>query len=117
MAKLVDQPAQIKTTDHKIINEFIGRANSKTSSVSIALLESPVGWKEPGQVPGFAEYSVVLEGILHVETKTGSFDVNAGQAIIVEKDEWVRYSTPKKWTKYLAVCIPAFSPDKVYQDE
>jgi ethanolamine utilization protein EutQ (cupin superfamily) len=102
----------------KIIEEIIGRVNSKTDAVSIAHMRSPTGWVEPGQMPAFDEYTYVLKGMLHVTHKGGSLDVHAGQAVIAHKGEWVQYSTPgPDGAEYIAVCLPAFSPDTVYRDE
>jgi mannose-6-phosphate isomerase-like protein (cupin superfamily) len=102
----------------KIIEEFIGRANSSTESLSIARMRSPSGWLEPGQTPEFDEYTVVLKGALRVRTKDGAFDVEAGQAVIVPRGEWVQYSTPgAEGAEYIAVCLPAFSPDTVHRDD
>jgi len=100
----------------KTIEEFIGRVNSGTESVSIARMKSPPGWEEPGQTPEFDEYTVVLSGILRVTTRDGATDVHEGEAVIVPKGEWVRYSTPEG-AQYIAVCLPAFSPDAVHRDE
>lgn len=102
----------------KLIEEFFGRVNSQTEGVSIAKMTSPGGWVEPGQTPEFDEYTVVLKGSLRVETKSGAIDVKAGEAVIASKGEWVRYSTPgDEGAEYVAVCIPAFSPDNVHRDE
>jgi len=102
----------------KRIEEFAGRVNSSTGEVSIAKMKSPSGWSEPGQIPEFDEYTVVLAGTLHVELKDGEYDVLAGQAIIAHAGEWVRYSTPSpQGAEYIAVCLPAFSPDIVHRDE
>ena len=102
----------------KIIEEFIGRVNSKTVNVSIARMKSPVGWKEPGQTPDFDEYTVVLKGSLRVETKDSVLDINKGEAVIAHKGEWVKYRTPfPDGAEFIAVCIPAFSPDTVNRDE
>jgi quercetin dioxygenase-like cupin family protein len=101
----------------KVIEEFIGRVNSGTQALSIARMVSPAGWSEPGQTPEFDEYTVVLRGELRVETRGETQDVPAGQAIIVHKGEWVRYSSPAAGgAEYIAVCIPAFSPDTVHRD-
>ena len=98
--------------------EFIGRANSQTSDVSIARMISPAGWSEPGQKPEFNEYTVVLRGILKVKLKDRSVDVSEGQAIIIQAGEWVQYSTPYAGgAEYVAVCIPAFSPKIVHRDD
>lgn len=105
-------------TPPKRIEEFVGRVNSRTDAISIARMKSPPGWSEPGQIPEFDEYTVVLGGVLHVALKNGDFDVSAGQAIIVPAGEWVRYSTPSsQGAEYIAVCLPAFSPDTVHRDE
>ena len=102
----------------KVIEEFVGRINSKTEAVSIARMKSPQGWIEPGQTPEFDEYTVVLRGMLRVESKSTAIDVHAGQAIIVRGGEWVKYSTPgAEGAEYIAVCIPAFSPQTVHRDE
>ena len=101
----------------KCIEEFVGRVNSDLSAVSIARMKSPSGWLEPGQTPEFDEYTVVLRGCLHVKLKDTVFDVGAGQAIIVKAGEWVQYSSPSpEGAEYIAVCIPAFSPDTVHRE-
>ena len=102
----------------KKIEEFFGRVNSKTDSVSIARMTSPSGWVEPGQKPEFDEYTVVLKGTLKVKTEKETFEINAGEAIIAQKGEWIQYSTPgPEGAEYIAVCLPAFSPDTVHRDE
>lgn len=101
----------------KRIEEFVGRINSQTEHVSIARMKSPAGWVEPGQTPQFDEYTVVLSGLLRVATKTGVIDVKAGEAIIAPRGEWVQYSSPEKeGAEYIAVCVPAFSPETVHRD-
>jgi mannose-6-phosphate isomerase-like protein (cupin superfamily) len=101
----------------KTIEEFIGRMNSKTEAVSIARMNSPCGWSEPGQTPQFDEYTIVLQGSLHIKTKDQEFDVIAGQAAITYAGEWVQYSTPApEGAEYIAVCLPAFSPTLVHRD-
>jgi mannose-6-phosphate isomerase-like protein (cupin superfamily) len=120
MARIIKSPKRIEAhgTPPKTIEEFIGRVNSETETVSIARMNSPAGWSEPGQTPEFDEYSIVLRGILHVETRTGIERVQAGQAVMTPKGEWVRYSTPEQGgAEYIAVCIPAFSPQTVHRDE
>ena len=119
MAKLIEKPAVIQAagTKPKLIQEFVGRVNTKTSSVSVARMKSPGGWVEPGQTPEFDEYTVVLAGALHVETESGTVVVKAGQGVITPKGEWVRYSTPgAEGAEYVAVCLPAFSPETVRRD-
>jgi ethanolamine utilization protein EutQ (cupin superfamily) len=101
----------------KRIEEFIGRVNSKTGGVSVARMKSPGGWVEPGQTPEFDEYTVVLNGSLRVTTRDGVLDVDAGEAVITHKGEWVQYSTPgADGAEYIAVCLPAFSIDTVHRD-
>ena len=102
----------------KVIEEFVGRVNSRSEIVSIAKMNSPQGWIEPGQTPEFDEYTVVLKGMLRVKTKSETFDIKAGEAVITHKGEWIQYSTPEpEGAEYIAVCIPAFSPDTVHRDE
>ena len=120
MARLIEKPSEIKACGNKtkIIKEYIGLVNSKTDQLSIAKMESPQGWEEPGQAPEFDEYTVVLEGVVHVKTRKQEFDISAGQAFIAFKGEWVQYSTPNEGgAKYIAVCQPAFSPRIVHRDE
>ncbi len=120
MATFITAPTVIEAagTPPKRIEEFIGRVNSSTEKVSIARMKSPSGWSEPGQTPEFDEYTVVLAGTLHVRLKDHEFDVSAGQAIIVHAGEWVQYGTPSpQGAEYIAVCLPAFSPDTVHRDE
>jgi hypothetical protein len=115
--KLIEQPTRIEAAGNKpkVIEEFVGRVNSRHEHVSVARMRSPAGWVEPGQRPEFQEISVVLDGVLHVEHETGSMDVNAGQALVCEPGEWVRYSTPNG-AEYVAICMPAFAPGTVHRD-
>lgn len=120
MAKLIASPTIVEAAGNKPkkIEEYIGRVNSNTAELSIARMTSPSGWLEPGQTPEFEEYTLVLRGTLRVETKTESFDVEAGQAIVSSKGEWVQYSTPGPLgAEYIAICVPAFSIDTVHRDE
>jgi mannose-6-phosphate isomerase-like protein (cupin superfamily) len=112
MPELITGPARIEAAGNlpKLIDEFVGRVNTGDSEVSIARMRSPGGWIEPGQTPEFDEYTVVLAGSLRVEHRGGVIDVRAGQAVVVRRGEWVRYSTPEPdGAEYLAVCRPAFS--------
>ncbi len=117
MPRHITAPSVIQAAGNKIktIEEFIGRVNSATEGISIARMKSPEGWIEPGQRPEFDEYTVVLKGVLRVETIESALDIRAGQAVIVKAGEWIRYSTPEG-AEYLAVCIPAFSADRVHRD-
>jgi quercetin dioxygenase-like cupin family protein len=119
MPDLIEKPTIVAAAGNrpKRIAEYVGRVNSATEAVSIARMESPAGWSEPGQTPDFDEYTVVLRGILRVETSSTTIDVKAGQAIAAHRGEWVRYSTPEPGgAEYIAVCIPAFSPELVHRE-
>lgn len=117
MPTLISKPTRIEAAGNKpkIIQEFIGRVNSSTSPVSVAHMTSPAGWIEPGQTPEFDEYTIVLKGLLRVAHKKGNLDVRAGQAVIAHAGEWICYSTPEG-AEYIAVCLPAFSPNSVHRD-
>ena len=119
MPTLITQPTRIEAAGNKpkLIDEYIGRVNSKTSAASIAHMRSPGGWLEPGQTPEFDEFTIVLKGMLRVEHKGGALDVHAGQAVVAHAGEWVRYSTPQEGgAEYIAVCLPAFSMETVHRD-
>lgn len=116
----IPSPTRITAAGNKpkLIDEYIGRVNSQTSALSVAHMRSPGGWIEPGQTPEFEEFTVVLKGMLRVEHREGTLDVRAGEAIITHAGEWVRYSTPEsEGAEYIAVCLPAFSPQSVHRDE
>ena len=119
MPTLIDKPSVIAAAGNKpkIIEEFIGRVNSRTEALSVARMQSPSGWVEPGQAPEFDEYTIVLRGSLRVTTRDGVVDVHAGQAVIAHAGEWVQYSTPgPDGAEYIAVCLPAFSMETVHRD-
>lgn len=119
MPRLIEQPTLIQAAGNKPkqIHEFVGRVNSGDQHVSVARMVSPEGWVEPGQRPEFEEITVVLRGMLRVEHEQGTLDVAAGQAVITAPGEWVRYSTPEPGgAEYIAICLPAFSPDTVHRD-
>jgi len=119
MATHIKAPTEVKAHGNipKIIKEFVGIANTQTTGLSIAKMESPAGWIEPGQTPEFDEYTIVLKGCVTVETKEQAYEVKAGEAIFTPRGEWVRYSTPKDGAEYIAVCLPAFSPQTVHRDQ
>ena len=115
----VKSPAIVKAAGNKpkIIEEFFGQVNSRTDEVSIARMKSPAGWVEPGQTPEFAEYTLVLKGTVRVATRKETLDVHSGEGILVQKGEWVQYSTPGiVGAEYVSVCLPAFSPSTVHRD-
>jgi len=119
MPTLVAQPTRIQAagTKPKLIDEYVGRVNTKTTSVSVAHMRSPQGWEESGQAPEFDEFTLVLKGTVRVHYIGGEMDVTAGQAVIAHGGEWVRYSTPHDGgAEYVAVCLPAFSMETVHRD-
>jgi ethanolamine utilization protein EutQ len=120
MPVLIAKPTEVQAMGNKpkLIREYIGRVNSGTDAVSIAHMKSPVGWEEMGQTPEFDEYTVVLRGMLRVNYREGFMEVQAGQAVIAYKGEWVQYSTPHEdGAEYLAVCLPAFLPELARRDD
>ena len=116
--KKISSPSIIESAGNKpkVIEEYVGRVNSGTNSISIAKMSSPSGWKEPGQKPQFDEYTIVLRGTLKVESRTETLIIKEGEAVIVNSGEWVRYSTPNEGAEYIAICLPAFSLDTVNRD-
>ena len=120
MPTLISQPTRIRSAGNKpkLIDEYVGRVNSQTSAVSIARMRSPEGWEEPGQTPEFDEFTVVLKGSLRVRHKDGQMEVRSGQAVIAHGGEWVQYSTPNEaGAEYIAVYLPAFSPETVHREK
>ncbi len=116
---LIAEPKRIAAAGNmpKLIDEYIGRVNSQHEQISIAHMRSPSGWVEPGQAPDFDEFTIVLKGTLSVKHRGGTLDVQAGQAVVAKSGEWVQYSTPgPEGAEYIAVCLPAFSPETVHRD-
>jgi mannose-6-phosphate isomerase-like protein (cupin superfamily) len=119
MVRWIHQPTVVEAAGNKPkrIEEFVGRVNTGMDRLSVARMKSPQGWEEPGQTPEFDEFTVVLAGMLRVETKAGALEVRAGQAVQASAGEWVRYSTPEPGgAEYMAICLPAFSPFTVHRD-
>lgn len=119
MPTLISAPTRVAAAGNKpkLIDEYVGRVNSRTEAASVAHMRSPAGWTEPGQRPEFDEFTLVLKGSLHVKYEGGELDVAAGQAVIAHQGEWVQYSTPgPDGAEYIAVCVPAFSMDTVHRD-
>jgi hypothetical protein len=118
MPELIEGPSRVEAagTKPKLIDEYAGRVNNGESRCSVAHMRSPAGWVEPGQRPDFDEYTVVLNGFIEVEHEGGTLTVRSGQAVLTRGGEWVRYATPEG-AEYIAVCLPAFSPDTVHRDE
>lgn len=120
MPRLIEAPTVIAAAGNKPkrIEEYAGWVNSGHRAVSVARMVSPEGWVEPGQRPEFEEITVVLRGLLRVEHEGGALEVRAGQAVVASPGEWVRYSSPEPGgAEYIAVCLPAFSPETVHRDE
>ena len=119
MPTLIQQPTRIQAAGNKpkLIDEYVGRINSRTESVSVAHMRSPQGWLEPGQTPEFEEFTLVLKGTVRVRHKSGEMDIKAGQAVVAHPGEWVQYSTPDEGgAEYIAICVPAFSMETVHRD-
>lgn len=119
MPRLIERPTRVEAAGNKpkLIDEYVGRVNSKHETLSVAHMRSPGGWVEPGQTPEFQEITLVLRGRLRVEHEGGSLDVVGGQAIVTEPGEWVRYSTPEEeGAEYVAICLPAFAMETVHRD-
>jgi mannose-6-phosphate isomerase-like protein (cupin superfamily) len=119
MPTLINAPTRVEAAGNKpkLIDEYVGRVNSRDAEVSLAHMRSPGGWVEPGQTPEFDEYTLVLRGLLRVESRDGTLDVRDGQAVVVRRGEWVRYSTPEaEGAEYVAVCLPAFTLEAAHRD-
>ena len=118
MPRLIENPTRVQSAGNmpKIIDEYVGWLNTKEGRLSVAHMRSPAGWQEPGQTPEFEEYTLVLRGCLRVRHQGGEFEVRAGQAVVTRPGEWIQYSTPDEATEYIAICLPAFSPDTVHRD-
>ena len=119
MPDLIPRPTRIEAAGRppKLIDEYVGRVNTGQGDLSVAHMRSPAGWSEPGQAPEFDEYTLVLAGLLRVEHQAGALDVRAGQAVVVRRGEWVRYSTPEPGgAEYVAICLPAFSLEAAHRD-
>ena len=119
MPRHIAKPTRITAAGNKpkLIDEYVGRVNSGDAAASVAHMRSPAGWVEPGQTPEFDEFTVVLGGLLRVTSRDGVLDVRAGEAVHARRGEWVQYSTPEEGgAEYIAVCVPAFSPDTVRRD-
>jgi ethanolamine utilization protein EutQ (cupin superfamily) len=114
LVEKISAPAVVELAGNlpKRIEEFVGRVNTGDTGVSIARMRSPAGWEEPEQTPEFDEYTIVLDGLLVVEHDSGRIEVRAGEAVHSRPGERVRYSTPEG-AEYVAVCVPAFSPETV----
>jgi mannose-6-phosphate isomerase-like protein (cupin superfamily) len=120
MPQLIEQPSRVEAAGEppKIIDEFAGRVNSAEPRLSIARMRSPSGWSEPFQAPEFDEWTLVLRGSVRVEHDGGIMDVAAGQCVLVQAGERIRYSSPgPEGAEYVAVCLPAFSPDSVHRED
>jgi ethanolamine utilization protein EutQ (cupin superfamily) len=80
-------------------------------------MKAPAGWTEPFQVPAFDEVTLVLSGAVLVDHDGGRLRVEAGQSVVTRAGERIRYSTGDEGAEYVAVCLPAFSPDTVNREE
>ncbi len=122
MAELISAPTRVPVPGGKVIDEYVGRVTTGTESVSVAHMVAPGGWSEPAQAPSFDEITVVLRGVIRVDVATpeggvDTVEVPAGQAVVTRAGERVRYSTGRDETEYVAVCLPAFSPEASNRDD
>ncbi|MBA3523112.1 MAG: cupin [Geodermatophilaceae bacterium] len=118
MPKLIASPTRVPVPGGKQIDEYVGRVNSGTEALSVAVMIAPGGWSEPAQTPAFDEVTLVLRGTVRVEHSDGVLDVGAGQAVLASAGETVRYSTPDgDGAEYVAICLPAFAPDLAHRED
>jgi ethanolamine utilization protein EutQ (cupin superfamily) len=117
MPEVITDPARIPVPGGKVIDEFVGRASTGTTGVSVARMAAPAGWDEPAQTPEFDEVTLVLGGSVVVEHDGGSVEVLAGQAVLTRAGERVRYSVGPQGADYVAVCLPAFAPDAAHRED
>lgn len=116
MPQLVESPVRVPVPGGKSIDEYVGRASTRSEQLSVARMRSPAGWTEPAQTPEFDEVTLVLGGAVHVEHDGGTLVVAAGQAVLTRAGERVRYTTPDG-AEYVAICLPAFAPDTVHRED
>jgi mannose-6-phosphate isomerase-like protein (cupin superfamily) len=116
MAELIGGPTRIPVPGGKIIDEYVGRANTGEAAISVAHMVAPGGWDEPAQAPEFDEITLVLRGCVRVETEAGPLDVRAGQAVVIRAGERIRYTTTDEGAEYVAICLPAFDPATAHRD-
>jgi mannose-6-phosphate isomerase-like protein (cupin superfamily) len=118
MPRHLPDPVRIPVPGGKTIDEYVGRVTSGTESLSVAVMRAPGGWTEPAQTPEFDEVTVVLSGLVRVESDEGVLDVHAGEAVLTRAGERVRYSTPTpQGAEYVAICRPAFAPDLAHRED
>ena len=120
MPELIPSPTRIPVPGGKVIDEHVGAVNTPDSglqsSVSVARMVAPAGWSEPFQRPEFDEITLVLAGTVLVDHDGGTIEVGAGQSVLTRGGERIRYSCGPEGAEYVAVCLPAFSPDTVHRD-
>jgi uncharacterized cupin superfamily protein len=117
MPELIPTPSRIPVPGGKVVDEYVGRASSGTEGVSVARMQAPAGWDEPAQRPEFDEVTLVLSGEVVLTHDGGRTTVAAGQAVLTRAGERVRYSVGPGGAEYVAVCVPAFSPQTVHRDD
>jgi ethanolamine utilization protein EutQ (cupin superfamily) len=116
MPELISEPTMIPVPGGKSIAEYIGRVKTGDNDVSVAVMHAPAGWSEPAQAPAFDEFTIVISGSIDVEHDGTTTTVGAGQALITRAGEKVRYLT-REDAHYVAICVPAFSPELANRDE
>jgi quercetin dioxygenase-like cupin family protein len=113
MPRLISEATRIPVPGGKVIQEHVGRVNTGHESVSVAHMIAPAGWDEPFQTPQFDEITLVLSGEVIVDHEGGSTHVQAGQSVLTEAGERIRYSCGPEGADYIAICLPAFGTDLV----
>ena len=118
MPELISGPTRIPVPGGKVIDEYVGRVNTGTPTLSVAHMTAPGGWTEPFQAPEFDEYTLVLRGRVRVEHDGGALLVSAGQAVLTRAGERIRYATPDgDGAEYVAICLPAFGPELAHRED
>ncbi|PWJ26105.1 hypothetical protein ATK17_2249 [Branchiibius hedensis] len=116
MPELYPSPVRIPAPGGKVIEEHIGAASNAESRVSVAHMTAPAGWSEPFQTPEFDEFTIVLSGTVLIDHDGGQLAVGAGQSVKTAAGERIRYSCGPDGASYIAVCLPAFTPETVNRD-
>ena len=113
------QPADVVAAPDLLITEYFGRVTSDDTNVSSCLCTVRRATKESPQTPGFDEYVMVLEGEIRVYHGAGMNEcvvVSAGQGFVLDKGTRVQWEWPGP-CKYVAICLPAFSPENAGREE
>jgi len=111
-------PFIVPTDDGKVIKEHFGLASIATGDYSVAHMIAPSGWSEPFQTPEFDEITFVFRGKKKFIIEDEEVILHAGESIFIKKNTRIQYSNPfDEECGNLAICLPAFSINKVNRDE